>query len=261
MVEERISRVDVSLGQALLRECRLKVIDRDLLAALEHAALVAGDIDQNSTREDGRDVFDAELPAAAAIADLPLPQAVVVTLLVRVAGFAMLGAHVTERIELRSVLGNVPGDVVLVPEQLVLASGAIGRPARHEQRVLATERGEAEQRHRLLVDEGHVVDRAGPDQPARLQDLGRCEPVECAELIVRAPLGRPPLLASVILRTHPARRTDQEQRSECQPRQNSTSMHRFPPSVRTLLRGLNSGADEFTPGAGYYMPKVSPGHN
>jgi len=38
-------------------------------------------------------------------------------------------------------------------------------------------------------------------------------------------------------------------------------MHRFPPSVRTLLRGLNSSADEFTPGAGYYMPKVSPGHN
>src|SRR5262245_33457402 len=136
--------MDVGLGKSLLCERGPEVLDRDLFAALEHATLVTRYVDQDAARKDRFDVLDAELPAPAAVADLRLRETVVIALLGRIARFAVLGAHVAQRIELGAVLRDVTRDVVLVPEELVVACRGIRGTARHEQRVLAAERRQAE---------------------------------------------------------------------------------------------------------------------
>ena len=197
VIEQRITGPDDIFIHPLSLQRGVQVGQCDFLGAFQHAPFVSGNINQDAAGKDWRDMLDAQFGETPPRADLRMAVAVVVAYLVQVPRFSHDRCHVTEGIKLRSILGDMPGDIVFVPCQPVVPQGTPGSGARNSQGVFTLLRRQVEQGHVFLEHPPHVIDLSLLDQVCRRQHLLRRQPVQRAQLIVRPPFRRPPFFCIV----------------------------------------------------------------
>ena len=151
-------------------------------------------IDQDTSREEHADVFDAEFLKPIGIAELTQLETVVEDV------FPVdVCSDVPEPVELRADLADFSAEQLVVRHDLIGA----GRRPRRQTGNRQAEMALAGQRHPVFVDAAQLVNAALLNQVACFEHFIRRESVGSAALVIRTPFRRPPLRADRrVIRQH-----------------------------------------------------------
>ncbi|MGY4382215.1 hypothetical protein ACVWZ3_009854 [Bradyrhizobium sp. i1.3.6] len=150
MEHDRVARLDVALGDVLLRQRRLDVSRGDLLPRIHHAALERDHVEQMRAGEDRLKLLDAKLLEPVCVANFCSCEAIVESHLALVAVLAELDSNMAEAVELRTGLADLGGQEFVVIDHLIVTERAAGRAAGNAQ----CEYTRTKQRHGGFVDRG-----------------------------------------------------------------------------------------------------------